>query len=348
MNRSLTLAIKSEAHRLGFSLVGITSPEPPPHWSVYQNWLAMGRHGNMAYLAAENAQACRFDPRLILPECKSIIVLGFRYPDPQSVPPPEKSPLHGRVASYAWGQDYHLIIPQRMGELVAWVEQHINGPVASRCYTDTGPILERDLAQRAGLGWIGKNTCLIHPALGSYFFLAEILLDIELAPDEPFVADRCGTCTRCLDMCPTHCILTDRILDARRCISYLTIELKEAIPEELRRQIGNWVFGCDLCQLVCPWNRFARGPWDPALNPGPNSAFPDLLVEISLSAQQFNAQYRNRPLQRARRKGYLRNVAVALGNTRNLLAVNALESTLHDADLLVQEHIRWALEECKR
>ena len=170
-----------------------------------------------------------------------------------------------RIASYAHGDDYHDILPARMKELVQFIEEQVGGPVQNRYYTDTGPILERDLAQRAGIGWIGKNTCLINPKQGSYFLLSEILLDLELEPDPPFTTDHCGTCTRCIEACPTDCILPNRTLDARRCISYLTIELKDDIPLELRDKIGDWVFGCDICQQVCPWNRFAA-EGDPAFD----------------------------------------------------------------------------------
>jgi len=182
--------IKNEARRLGFTLVGITSPEPPPHLSAYENWLRLGRHGSMEYLANERARACRRDPRLVLPECRSILILGVRYPDPKTVIIDENAGPNGRVAAYAWGQDYHLVLPQRLEALVRFMEQEAGTRIPNRWYTDTGPILERDLAQRAGLGWIGKNTCLINPNLGSYFLLAEILLGADLKPDPPFTADR--------------------------------------------------------------------------------------------------------------------------------------------------------------
>ena len=170
---------------------------------------------------------------------------------------PPKKPPAGRVAAYAWGDDYHDTLPKKLQELAAFIEEQAGQPVANRFYTDTGPLLERELAQRAGLGWIGKNTHLINPKAGSFFLLAEILLDLELEPDPPFTSDHCGTCTRCIQACPTGCILPNRTIDARRCLSYLTIELKDDIPADLRPTLGNWVFGCDLCQMVCPWNRFA-------------------------------------------------------------------------------------------
>jgi epoxyqueuosine reductase len=249
------------------------------------------------------------------------------------------------VASYAWGDDYHDVLSERLRSLVAFIEAQVGHPVPNRCYTDTGPLLERDLAQRAGLGWIGKNTCLIHPRLGSYFLLAELLLGIDLDPDPPFLPDRCGSCTRCIDACPTACILPDRTLDATRCISYLTIELKGAIPLDLRPQVGDWVFGCDVCQQVCPWNqRFAESQGDPAFAPRPAVPDPDLSAELALTPQAFSAKFKGSPVKRARRRGYLRNVAVALGNHADPAAIPALAEALrHDPEPLVRRHAAWAL-----
>ena len=285
----------------------------------------------MDYLASERARTCRRDPHLILPECRSILILGVRYPDPKTAKFEEKAGPTGRVAAYAWGRDYHLVLPQRLKALVGFIEQKVGAPVSHRWYTDTGPILERDLAQRAGLGWIGKNTCLINPKLGSYFLLAEILLGIDLEPDPPFTADRCGTCTRCIEACPTHCILPDRTLDARRCISYLTIENKGEIPSDLRPQMGNWTFGCDVCQLVCPWNRFASKEYDQSFTPYPGLPNPDLIADLMLTPQEFNQKFKDNPVQRARRAGYLRNTAIALGNSGSTAGIPALEDALQDA-----------------
>jgi epoxyqueuosine reductase len=249
------------------------------------------------------------------------------------------------VAAYAWGDDYHAVIPPRLEQLAEFIERETGRPVPHRAYTDTGPLLERDLAQRAGLGWIGKNTCLIHPRLGSCFFLAELLLAIELEPDPPFLADRCGSCTRCLQACPTGCILPDRTLDAARCISYLTIELKGAVPPELRPQLGDWVFGCDVCQQVCPWNeRFAQASDLQEFDPRPGVPAPDLIEELRLSQEDFSRKFRRSPLKRARRRGYLRNLAVALGNSADPFAVPALARALEDeAEPLVRAHAAWAL-----
>jgi epoxyqueuosine reductase len=342
-------AIKAEARRLGFEWVGVTTPEPPAHLNVYRNWLADGRHGEMAYLAKERARRRRTDPRQILPECQSILALGVRYP---AQPPTDATTdiqgvesLHGRVASYAWSDDYHDVLPVRLRELAKYIEKLNGAPVPNRWYTDTGPLLEREFAQRAGLGWIGKNTCLINPGHGSYFLLAEILLGIDLPPDPPFTADRCGECRRCLEACPTGCILSDRTIDSRRCISYLTIELKGPIPVDLRLMIGDWIFGCDICQQVCPWNqRFARALGDPAFAALPGRARPELVNELNLTAEEFNLKFKGSPIKRAKRRGYLRNVAVALGNSMDRTASAALSNAmLYDPEPLVRGHAAWAL-----
>ena len=347
----LETRIKVEARRLGFSLVGITSPDPPPHFPVFEKWLHAGRHGEMAYLATERSLQRRGDLRQILPACQSILALGAPYPAPGMADSPEEpaSPPRGRVASYAWGTDYHNVLPVRMRTLVDFIEAQAGYPIPHYYCTDSAPVLERDLAQRAGLGWIGKNTCLIHPRLGSYFFLAEILLGLALTPDQPFSNDHCGTCTRCLEACPTHCILPDRTLDASRCISYLTIELKGAIPTELRPLIGEWVFGCDICQQVCPWNvRFAPPQGDTSFAPRDDLPRPALLTELSLTSGEFNVKFKHSPIQRAKRRGYLRNVVVALANltptTGDPGALTALTGALgHDPEPLVRAHAAWAL-----
>jgi epoxyqueuosine reductase len=341
-------AIKTEARRLGFEWVGVSHPDPPAHFRVYQDWLAAGRHGEMAYLASERNLNRRANPRQILPECQSILTLGIRYPSQAN--DGEASGLHtgeslyGQIASYAWNKDYHKVLKNRLETLVAFIETR-NGPTPNRWYTDTGPILEREFAQLAGLGWIGKNTCLINPQHGSYFLLAEILLGVYLESDPPFEADRCGSCRRCLRACPTACILPDRTIDSRRCISYLTIELKGAIPIELRSAIGNWVFGCDICQQVCPWNqRFARQSGDPAFAPRPGVPRPDLIAELDLTQESFNRKFKGSPVKRAKRRGYLRNVAVALGNSKDTKAIPALRNALrNDPEPLLRGHAAWAL-----
>src|SRR5215216_2704862 len=335
----LKTKIKAKSKQLGFILTGVTTPDPPPHFSTFEQWLTQGYHGTMDYLATERSRARRADLREILPECKSILVLATSYGRPR--PMEEGSGVMGNIASYARGDDYHDVLPARMRELVQFIEAQVGGPVKNRWYTDTGPLLERDLAQRAGIGWIGKNTCLIHPKHGSYFLLSEILLDLDLEPDPPFVTDHCGTCTRCIEACPTDCILPDRTIDAARCISYLTIELKEDIPTELREKIGSWVFGCDICQMVCPWNRFA-GEGDAEF--GDKSPAASLTEEISLTAHEFNKRFKGSSVKRAKRRGYLRNVAVALGNSGDMHVLPVLQNALNDEEPLVRNHARWAIE----
>jgi len=343
----LAQAIKAQARYLGFDLVGITTPETPVHFPVYENWLDAGRHGEMDYLASGRARQRRENPRCILPECKSILALGISYHHTLDKPDP---PGSGWVAAFSMGRDYHEVLPQRLRSLVDFIEAQVGCPILQRTYTDTGPLLERELAQRAGLGWIGKNTCLISPRIGSYVLLAEILLGIDLPADLPFEPDLCGSCTRCLHACPTSCILPDRTLDARRCISYLTIELRGMIPVELRPAVGAWIFGCDICQQVCPWNqRFAPLHGDPDFAPRPNLPTPTLVDELALSPQEFNRKYKVSPVQRAKRRGYLRNVAVALGNApltemQQPEVVAALSRVLQfETEPLVRGHAAWAL-----
>lgn len=350
MTRDLEQNIKDKARQLGFILTGVTLPDPPPHYSTFENWLAQGRHGKMDYLASERSRARRADPRQILPECKSILVLATPYTPPLPVGEGAGVREKARIASYARGADYHDVLPARMKELVQFIEEQVGGPVKNRWYTDTAPILERDLAQRAGIGWIGKNTCLIHPKHGSYFFISEILLDLELKPDPPFVTDHCGSCTRCIEACPTQCILPDRTLDAARCISYLTIELKDDIPVELRSKIGGWIFGCDVCQMVCPWNRFAS-KGDPAFDDpstAPETSPRSLTEELTLTPRAFNQRFKRSPVKRAKRRGYLRNVAVALGNSGDLRALPVLQNASSDEEPMIREHAAWAIEQINR
>lgn len=342
----LSQVIKEQASDLGFSLVGITTSDPLPHGDVFEAWLERGKQGEMSYLETARSRYSRAYPDRILPGCRSVLVLGVRYPAPLPVINLDDgmAAWHGKVAAYAWGDDYHEFLPARLRTLVKFIEAQVGHPVPNRWYTDTGPILERELAQRAGLGWIGKNTCLISPDHGSYFLLAEILLGLELETDPPFTADRCGTCSRCLQACPTGCILSDRTLDARRCISYLTIELKGLIPPELRPLMDGWVFGCDVCQQVCPWNRFSNSPVDPAFSHLFAQRHPELLVELALSTEEFSRKYHHSPLRRAKRRGYLRNIAVALGNLGNPDTVEPLVGVLDsDPEPLVRAHAAWAL-----
>ena len=306
----------------------------------------------MNYLAEERSRTRRADPKQILPECKSILVLAMPYTPVSTGGRVAPRDFRGatrdhiaKVASYALGDDYHDIIPPRLKLIVQFIEEQLGHSIPNRYYTDTGPILERDLAQRAGLGWIGKNTLLINPKAGSTFFLAEILLGIELEPDDPIITDHCGTCTRCIEACPMQCILPNRTLDARRCISYLTIELKEDTPAELRLLMKDWIFGCDICQQVCPWNRFS---------PQANSAFepkiplPVLTSDLTLTSVEFNQRFKKSPIKRAKRRGYLRNIAVAIGNIGNENDIPILEQAMQDNEPMVHEHAKWAKEKLER
>jgi epoxyqueuosine reductase len=348
----LASKIKKEALKQGFILAGITTLEPPPHISTYLDWIEAGRHASMGYLADERARTRRANPKLILPEAESLLLLAAPYPDPKLDSPISTTGVEkgkGRISAYAWNDDYHITLKEKLIHLVEFIEEEIGHEIPNRWYTDTGPILEKDLAQRAGLGWIGKNTCLINPKLGSYFFLAEIFLGIKLPSDEPFKADYCGTCTRCIDACPTEAILPNRSIDANLCISYLTIENKGDIPEELRPKLGNLIFGCDICQEVCPWNMSIR---DGRFSSPISSSYkidthPNLIEELSLSPQEFNKKFKNNPVKRAKRRGYLRNVAVALGNDGDSEAIPALERALEDIEPLVRTHAEWALQEIK-
>ena len=287
----------------------------------------------------------RADPHLVMEECKSIITLGARYPFPK---PGVHNAQKGKIAAYAMVEDYHHILPQKLRQLCEFIERETGHSFPYRVYTDTGPLLERDLAQRAGLGWIGKNTCLINPEIGSSFFLCEILLGIELRPDSPFTTDRCGTCQRCIDACPTSCILPDRTIDAGRCISYLTIENKGEIPIELRPRMGDWTFGCDICQEVCPWNERVETPEECLFPPTPGIHPLDLVSELSLTAREFNQKYKTSPILRARRGGYLRNVSVVLGNQKDPASITPLEKASRDEDARIMVHARWALDQILR
>ena len=346
---SLKDDLQAEAQRLGFSLFGVTAPVAPPHFAVFEEWLAAGRHGEMAYLASPKARFLRADPRrIMLPACQSILVLGMRYPTPAPYPPGSGSgkPGRGRVAAYACGVDYHLVIPARLVELAASLEKIAGRPLASRSYTDSGPILEHDYAQLAGLGWTAKNTCLISPTQGSYFLLAELLVELEIQPDPPFIPDRCGSCRRCIQACPTHCILSDRTLDAPRCISYQTIENKGVIPPEMRPLMGNLVFGCEICQQVCPWNHFASAENEPLFDARPGMPEPVLTEDLRLSQSEFSLRFKDSPIKRARRAGYLRNVVVALGNQLDPATLPDLARTMeNETEALVRAHAAWAIGE---
>lgn len=339
----LETQIKQSAMDAGFTLAGITTSEPLNGYPRYEAWIEKGFHGEMTYLASGRGYQRRADPRRIMPDCRSILMLATAY-QPAGIPTrqDESSPL---IARYAMGRDYHLTLIERMQTLITSIEQMAGKPVKAMAYTDTGPLLERELAQRAGLGWIGRNSMLIHPAHGSYLLLSEILLDLELEPDPPFEKDLCGTCRRCIEACPTRCIREDRTLDARRCISYLTIEKRGAIPADLRQAIGNNLFGCDTCQEVCPWNRrFGTETSDPAFQPVPDRRSPSLNSFLNLNPSKWRAPFKESPLLRAKRAGLVRNAAIVAGNLQLAGSIPSLgHALLDDPDPVVREVAAWAL-----
>jgi epoxyqueuosine reductase len=301
-------ALKARAGELGFDLVGLTRLEPAHTAPAFDEWIARGFAGDMTYL--ERGAEKRADPRRVFENVKSAVVVGMNYGG--TAPP-------GPVARYARGDDYHDVMVDRLRALHSWLNAELGRDIAGKAYVDTGPILERDLARKAGLGWIGKNTMLVNPEIGSFFFIGALLLDLELEPDAPFEADRCGTCTRCLDACPTDAFVEPRVLDATRCISYLTIESKGDIPDALRSGVGENLYGCDVCQDVCPWNvRFARDAREPAFAPraviGAKGA-QALAEEIAaMSDEAFSAAFRKSPVKRAKLRGLKRNAAAVLAN----------------------------------
>jgi epoxyqueuosine reductase len=336
---SLTDRIKSYALTLGFDLVGVTPATPPPHGAAYTEWAAQGYAGEMTYLTRHPEK--REDPRTLLPGAQSILLVAMNYHSPPSEVHAEPAPA-GVVARYARGMDYHEVMKRKLEDLLAFVRTEARKPVQARIYVDTGPVLERDFAVRAGLGWYGKHTNLIHKRLGSWLLLGEILTDLELAYDRP-ATDHCGTCTRCIEACPTEAILAPYVLDARRCIAYLTIELKGSIPEARRAWIGNRIFGCDDCQEVCPWNRRAPVTGEAAFYPRPLTDSPSLIALLQLTPDAFRHHFKGSPIKRAKRRGLLRNVAVALGNSGDPGAVPALTDALADEEPLVRGHAAWAL-----
>ena len=334
----LETLIKAQAYGLGFDLAGITTLGPATTVPEFDDWLARGYAGEMSYLP-RNADKRR-DSRLPFEGATTAIVVAMNYGGTE---PP------GPVARYARGDDYHDIMLDRLAQLHRWIEERVGRRVMGKPYVDTGPLLERDLARRAGLGWFGKNTMLINPRAGSFFFLGSLLVDLALEADPPFATDHCGTCRRCLDACPTGALTEPHVLDATRCVAYLTIELKGAIPTELRPGIGELVYGCDICQEVCPWNvRFAREnrvpeftPRDFLTNKNARELSQDLLA---MSPEEFSAAFKGSPMKRAKLRGLKRNAAVVLGNVGTADDADVLTRALDDEEPLVREHARWALD----
>jgi epoxyqueuosine reductase len=385
--RDLTNRLKAEALRLGFEAAGVARIEPSDHAAFYREWLAHGMHGEMAYLERADAVAARLDPASRWPGLRTALVVTLRYADDAGESSDRDStadPARGIVARYARGRDYHKVVKKKLLALLAWLESELGHELpAARAYVDTGPVLERELARRAGLGWFGRNTMLLHPRRGSYFFLGTLLTELDLEPDAPFDREHCGSCNACVEACPTGALLGRDangapVMDARRCISYLTIEHRGAIPRELRPLIGNRVFGCDICQEVCPWNgegmghkaraggssqpRSSGGDLAFGVRPGPMSdsvarlglpvvadlrprdpEAPRLVDLMRMTFEAWDAFSRGRAVRRAGYVGFRRNVAVALGNWASPDAVAVLTAALADPEPLVRAHAAWAL-----
>jgi epoxyqueuosine reductase len=327
-------ALLEETRRLGFDLSRVAPASVPLHAEAFRQWLADGHHGNMGWL--EKNAARRTDPQQVLPEARSVIMLAMNYWQPARAE--SDGGKVGRIARYAWGDDYHEVVEPRLWELDTWLQRHGG---RQRQYVDTGPVLERDVAAQAGLGWQGKSAMLIHPRLGTYTFLAAILSTLELPADEP-MADHCGKCTRCITACPTGAIVEPRRVDARLCISYLTIENKGAIPEAMRPLLGDRIYGCDECLEVCPWNRFATTASEARFAA---REFVDMPLRdfLALDEDGFRALFHKSPIKRIKRRGFLRNVCVALGNVGDEADLPALRMAAEDPEPLIAEHAAWAI-----
>jgi epoxyqueuosine reductase len=330
--------IKDHAHDLGFALAGVARAADADGFERLREWLARGYAGEMAYMSRYAEE--RRHPGSVLPDVRSVVMVGMEYQRTEDSgqrselqKPPASEWRVGKIARYAAGADYHDVLRDRLNRLLAWVQSEFSG-TAGRGVVDTAPLLERDFARRAGLGWIGKNTMLINKHRGSYFLLGALLLDLELDPDPPHDANHCGTCTACLDACPTGAFVGPGWLDARKCISYLTIELRTPVAEELRPGVGDWLFGCDVCQEVCPWNR------KDATEPEAVDAA-DLLA---LTEVEFRERYRGTAIFRTKRRGLLRNAALVLGNSGDERALPALRRALDDPEPLVRDAAAWAIQ----
>ncbi|HXN86498.1 MAG TPA: tRNA epoxyqueuosine(34) reductase QueG [Candidatus Binataceae bacterium] len=333
--KNLNNTIIDAAGAQGFAMVGFAAIRRlAQREDFYRQWLDDGRHGAMGYLAREPER--RFDPRVLDPRFKSVVSLAYPYHSPSAPKHDWRAELRGRIAAYALGPDYHDVVLKK-ARVVADVFAKLHEGSMTRAYVDTGPVFEREWAAEARIGWFGKNTTILSREHGSYFFLAEIFTDLELEPTRAPYREHCGTCTRCLDLCPTNALADRYLMEPRLCISYLTIENRGPIPHELRPKLGNWIFGCDICQEVCPWNELSSDNIDSELTP----FMPDLMA---LDDAGFSGRFSKSAIKRAKRRGLLRNVAVALGNSGNREAVPVLARTMElEPEAIVRSHAAWAL-----
>jgi len=334
-----TLRIERFAKEIGFDGFGVTREVPTQSVEKYKNWLSLGYEGEMSYMRRNVEKRSNLD--LVLSGVKSVVCLRTNYLTADKGMEFVNDKEHGDISLYALNEDYHDVLVHRHRKLEKKIKEEFSG-CETKPYVDTGPILEKSLAKNAGLGWIGKHTNLITESVGSYYFLSEILVDAVMEPSEPSL-DKCGTCRSCIDICPTRAIVAPYILDSRRCISYLTIELKGVIPLEFRKAMGNHIYGCDDCQIVCPWNSFAVKTDEEAFRARDGSF--QLIELMRLDDEAFRKRFKKSPVKRTKRRGLLRNVAVALGNSGNLSAVGPLIDALSDHEPLIRAHVVWALGE---
>ena len=344
--------ILDKADSIGFDLCAISNAVSAPRGDKFRDWLKEGHHAEMAWLERDPER--RIDPSLVVGDAKSIVHVGLAYYVAEPDPEWWNDPLRGRIARYAWAPDYHDRMEPMLKEFGLAIEEKLGKSVSMRWYVDTGPVLEREHAARAGLGFIGKHSLLITPRYGSYVLLGEIILNEELEPvgarDNDEGQGTCGSCRRCQDICPTHAFPAPYIVNSNRCISYLTIEHKGAVPEEFRPLLGNWIYGCDECQSVCPWvKKFSQPPRHiEYAKLDPDAAAPLLLELMELDQQGFAKRFKGYPMKRTKRRGVLRNVAIALGNSGKAEVVPALEKALKDEEPLIAEHAAWALKQLRR
>jgi epoxyqueuosine reductase len=340
----ITDQLRQYAASLGFNQIGVIRAAPSPTLAAYHRWIEAGMHGQMGYLARPDRVRRREDLNVILPGVRSLVMVALDYGTLAIPDTILTDPRRGRISNYAWGLDYHDLITPRLETLAVWLREQSGDDIQGRVYVDTGAILERSHAQQAGLGFIGKNTMLIHPRRGSFMFLGELLTTLEFDEyDSPHRDTLCGTCTRCLTACPTGALPRPHVLDARRCISYLTIELKDSIPMELRPLMGNWVYGCDICQQVCPFTRFVHPSAEAAFWPVDQDRAAPLLSDLlTLDEEGFRARFAGSAIWRIKRERLIRNACIAAGNSGLPEFVPLLEALLGEGDL-IREHALWAI-----
>jgi epoxyqueuosine reductase len=338
LENSIENKLKAEAKRLGFSLCGITSADPPEHFGKYENWIRNDLHADMHYLSGSQQMDARKKPLTLLPGLKSIISLAWSYP----VRPISGTSNLGQVAGYVSSVDYHLNLNNKSTELAEYLKTDVTNDIKYKVFTDSAPILERELFSRAGLGWVGKNSCVLSPVIGSAFLISEIFVDYPLAADLPFTRDYCGKCERCIKACPTHCILPDRTTDSRRCISYQTIENRGQIPEDIRSKLGNWLFGCDICQSVCPWNQ-------KMISKNAESQLIDfqgseVVNFLEMSPSEFKLQFQDSAILRAKWEGFIRNVLIFLVNQKQVGTISAVRGLIPKlTSPMLIETANWAI-----